>query len=167
MRRVGRALAESPAAERQRSVDLVGGYLIEAFVGSLAAPAVAGDLQQRERTQNVGAGENRGVVYRAVDMRLGGEVDDSAYIVAANGVGDKCRVADIAPDEDVVACRLYIAQIGRVAGVCQLVEVDSRAVGILADQMSYEVASDESGTARYEDVMLVHVGYGVSVCRAI
>src|SRR5664279_6644938 len=58
------------AARLEVTVDLVGGDL------DVAHPCLAYQLEQRLRTDELGAPEVGGAENRAIDMRIGGEVDD-------------------------------------------------------------------------------------------
>ena len=66
-----------------RAVDLVGGDL------DVAQVALAGGLEQHVGALGVGGDERVGLGDRAVDVRLGGEVDDrvAALHRVADGVG--------------------------------------------------------------------------------
>ena len=60
-------------------------------------PAVARGLEQDERPEDVRLDELARRLDRAVDVRLGGEVDDR--VAALDGLGDPLDVGDVAVDE--------------------------------------------------------------------
>ena len=83
VRRVRRRLAERRIVGPKRAVDLVGRDVEEAealarLALGRARPVLARALEQPERADDVGLDERRRAVDRAVDVGLGGEVDDRA-----------------------------------------------------------------------------------------
>ena len=100
----------------------------------------------------------------AVDVALGGEVDDG--VDAGDELGDEVGVADVALDEAVALGErraVDVAQVVEVAGVGQLVEVDDLVVVVRRQEMADEVAADEAGAARDQDLphrfLAVWLGY--------
>ena len=103
-----------------RAVDLVGRDLQEAR----AAGRDAAGLEQDVDADDPGRQERLGIEDRAVDVRLGGEVDDR--VGAVDQRPDDGRVGDVAADEAEPGGLLRVvtdrAEVGLVAGVGQLVE---------------------------------------------
>ena len=97
------------------------------------------------RAADVRLDEVRCIVDRAVDVRFGGEVDDS--IAATHGGDDFVPVDDVAADERVARIVCDVAQIVEVARVRERVEVDDGNVGALGEDVADEVAADESRAA--------------------
>ena len=115
------------------AVDLVGGDLDEPDAG------VAGETEQHVGAVDVGLDELGGAEDRAVDVRLGGEVDDRLY--AGGGLGHGFGIADVALEElDVGAL-----EVGAVPRVGQLVEDDDVIAG--CGQTLREMRADEAGAA--------------------
>ncbi len=79
---------------------------------------LARPLEQDVRPEHVGLDEVGRAEDRAVDVRLGGEVDDG--VAALAGLRDDVGVADVALDESDVAA----VEVRRVAGVRELVQHD-------------------------------------------
>ena len=124
------------AARLEVAVDLVGRDLDELL------PRLAQVLEQHLGAAELGAAELLGAEDRAVDVRLGREVDDR--VAAARRPGDVLRHGDVAVVElDAVG------QVGAVPGVGQLVEDDDVLAG--AEQPLDEVRADEAGAAGDED----------------
>ena len=141
--------AEPPRGEV--AVDLVGRDLDEARAGA------AHLLEQHLRAEELGPPEVGRAEDRAVDVGLGGEVDDR--VAAVGCLGDRGRVADVARDElDPGA-----VEVRRVARVGQLVEhahVVARGLEPLG-----EVGADEAGPAGDEHAHRVE-GYVTARSRA-
>ena len=85
----GEASVNEPVLDR--AVDLVGRHL------EVAQPALARGLEQHVRALHVGHDERLGPGDRAVDVGLGGEVDDR--VAARDRVGDGRRILDRAVHE--------------------------------------------------------------------
>ena len=106
-------------------------------------PGPAQMLEQHLRAAELRAAEVLGAQDRAVDVRLGGEVDDR---VAARGCARHVgRLSDVAVVElDVVR------QVRAVPGVRELVEHDDLVAA--AQQALDEMRADEAGAAGDEDL---------------
>ncbi len=140
-RRVGRGRVErrglGEGARLDRAVDLVGGDLEVAGEAELT-----GGVEQRPGADQVGAGEGVLIVDRAVDVGLGGEVDDR--VAALHRLAHDRRVLDRSDDElDVVR------QVLAAAGVGELVE-DPHLVLLLRDP--HVCRADESGGSRHKQL---------------
>ena len=104
-------------------------------------------LEQGEDAINVGLDEGARVLQRAVNVRLGGEVDDG---VAAGHRGvDSAGVADVAVHKAVAL--LEAADVIEVAGVGKRVEVDNLVLGVRGQHVVHECAADEAGATRNEN----------------
>ena len=139
-RRVGRGGVERRAlgerARLDRAVDLVGRDLQVALDAELTRR-----VEQRAGADHVRAGEGVLVVDRAVDVRLGGEVDDR--VAALHRLAHDRRVLDPA-DEQLGA----LGQVLAPPRVGQLVEHAD--VVLVADQ-PHVGRADEAGGAGDED----------------
>ena len=69
---------------------------------------------------------------------------------------DQCRycfkVAYIHLHEPIVRSVLYVAEIGKVAGVCEFVNIYDAVIWVFVDKESYYVAADEAGAPCYDYV---------------
>src|SRR5581483_11826206 len=132
-----RVVLAGAAAGGEVAVDLVGGDLDVAGAGGTRP------LEQYLRAQHVGADELGRVEDGAVDVGLGGEVDDR--LAAPGGSSHRVGIGDVADDER----RVHALEVGRVAGVRELVEHDDLVPR--RDETAHEVRADEAGAAGDED----------------
>ena len=139
------------------AVDLVGGDVVEEFAFILlrqGVPVFLSGLKEREGAHDVGAGEGERVFDRTVDMALGGEMDDAVDTVTGDDATHLVKVGDVGLDKCVVRLVLDILEVGKVAGVGQLVKVYNIVFGIFVDKQSDDVRADEAGSAGDEYVTL-------------
>ena len=132
-RRAERVALERGASRLQIAVHLVGRDLDH------PRSVVASPFEQRHRAVHVGAHEDRGVEHGAVDVGLGGEVDDG--IAAGRRRGDRGPVGDVALDE----LDVEVGEVRRVPRVRQQIEDDD--VVAAGDKPPHEVRADETGPA--------------------
>ena len=125
-----------------RAVDLVGRDL------DVAQPVLAGRLEQDERAERVGPHERVGLGDRAIDVRLGGEVDDR--VGARDCAGNSGRILDRPLEEREARVVLDVAEILVAPGVGQLVEDDDLVLA-RAQSHAHEVRADEAGAAADEE----------------
>jgi len=81
---------------------------------------LAGRLAQHRGSLHIGVDECQRLHERAVDVRLGGKVDDRVDL-RGEGVHER-GVADVAVDEPIAGCAIELGQVREVAGVRELVE---------------------------------------------
>ena len=153
VRRVGRLLREE-AGRSERAVDLVRRDMQEPERGALRRRKSGGErargLEEDVRARHVRVDERAGAVDRAVDVRLGGEVQDGARPVRLEDRPHRGRVGDVGLDEDEAGVALAFGKAGAVAGVGQLVHDDDAGRGLL-ERVADEVRADETGAAGDED----------------
>ena len=153
-----RIVLERPAARLEVAVDLVGRDL---DVAGVVRPR---PLEQAHRSEHVRVDELLRAEDRAVDVGLGGEVDDR--VAAGSGARDRVRIGDVALDELV----LDAFEVRRVAGVRELVEDDD--VGAALREPPHEVRADEPGATGDEHAHRDRVAacrtspFGASASRA-
>ena len=133
---------------RQRSVDLVGGYVVEPFPLVVSVPLLLGRLKQRQRSHDVRPGEGERVPDRSVDMAFGREVYHPVDGILPEELPHPLVVADIGLYESVVRGVLDVREVGQIARIGQLVEVDDAVSGVLVYEQAYHMAPDEAGAAR-------------------
>ncbi len=109
----------------------------------------ARSLEHDARSGDVGAQELRGAVDRAVDVRLGSEVDDG--VVAVHRLTHGITVTDVALDEGVAIVVGDVGQRREVARVGQGVEVGDPDVVGHPERVADEVGADEARSAGDED----------------
>ena len=96
--------------------------------------------------EDVGADEGLGIHDGAVDVRLGGEVDDGVGGVG-DGVAHGLSVGDVGADE-LVSLVGDAIEVLEVAGVGQEVDIDDADVGALVEDDADETGADEAGASR-------------------
>ena len=80
-------------------------------------------------------------------MRLGSKVDYAVDLLVLHQLVEGIEIADVHLDELVVRLVFYILEVGKVTGVGKLVKVDDIVLRILVYEESYDMTSNESGTA--------------------
>ena len=75
------------------------------------------------------------------------KVDDAVNLLLLHQLVESVEVADVHLHELIVRLVFNILQVGQVAGVGQLVEVDDVVVGIFIDKEAYNVRANEACTA--------------------
>ena len=86
-------------------------------------------------------------------MALSSEVDDAIDLLVLNQLVEGLEVADIHLHEFVVGLALYVLEVGQVASVGQLVEVDDVVVGIFIHKKANNVRADKTCTACDYNIM--------------
>ncbi len=146
--RAGRAdrigLPEGPG--RDGAVDLVGRHLHEA-----AHLRAAGGLQQHRRADDVGVDEVGRLQDAAVHVALGGEVDHR--VDPRDRARHRLGVGDVGVDEAVGLVVGDVGDVGRVAGVGELVEVHD--LGSAAERQAHERGPDEPAATGHEKLHAV------------
>ncbi len=87
-------------------------------------------------------------------MALGGKVYDAVNFIFGHHLPHLVEVGDVTFDENIIRRPLDVGEVGKVAGVCELVEVHHTAVGIFVDEQADHMRADESGPARNHYVAL-------------
>jgi hypothetical protein len=77
-------------------------------------------------------------------MALCSEMDDAVYLFVLNELAEVGEVANVHLHELIVRLVLHVLQVGEIASVSQLVEVDNLIFRILVDKESYYVATYEA-----------------------
>ena len=138
------------------AVDFVRGDVVETLALVLLRqrlPIELGSLQERERTHHVGACKGERILDGAVHVTLGGQMDDAVDLLVLHQLVEGVEVADVHPHELVIRLVLDVLQIGQIAGVGELVEIDDIILGIFVHKEANNMASDESGTAGDNDIL--------------
>ena len=108
-------------------------------------------LAEHRGTTHVGFDEGEGIHERAVDVRLGGEVDDRVHLGGQRV--DDLRVADVAANEPIAAAGVEFREVGEVARVGELVEHRDLHLRTRAPQVPDEVGADEARGPRDEQAL--------------
>ena len=142
------------AGKLQRAVHLVGGDMVEQLPVPLSVPVLPRRFEQRQRAHDVRTRESERIPDRAVHVALGCEVDHPVDAVLPEQFTHRLEVADVAPDESVVRPLLDVPQVGKVASIGQLVEVDDPVIGVFGHEKTDHMRADEARAARDEDSAL-------------
>ena len=119
------------------------------FVGE-RFPIGQGSLQQFERAHDVRADESTGVADRAIDVGLGGKVDDRLAFVASQQIAEEGPVRDVPLHKDVLRRIAPLGQRVEAGGVGQQVQIDDSSPTLLQDP-AYKIAADEAGASGNQD----------------
>ena len=84
-------------------------------------------------------------------MAFGREVDDPVDAVLLKQLTHRFEVADVAPDKSIVGPLLDIPQVGQIARIGQLVEVDDPVIGVFVHEKADYVRADKARAARDQD----------------
>ena len=151
--REGCLFGEGGIGERKGAVDFVGGD-VEKAEGDFArrrqrVPVEAGAVEEAEGADDVGLDERLGGIDGAVDVGLGGEIDDGVDLVLGEEAGDEGGVTNVAMGENVARVGREVGEVGGVARVGEGVEVDQPCErrAIFEEALTDEIAADESGAA--------------------
>ena len=139
------------ACQLQSTVHLVGGDVVEQLPVPLSIPVLPRRFEQRQRAHDVRTREGERILDRAVHMAFGREVDDPVDAVLLKQLTHRFEVADVAPDKSIVGPLLDIPQVGQIARIGQLVEVDDPVIGVFVHEKADYVRADKARAARDQD----------------
>ena len=131
----------------QGAIDLVGRDVIEELALVLlrqTLPIGLGSLQERQRTHHVGLGKRKRVLDRAVYVTLSSQVDDAVDLLVLHQLQEGVEVADVHLYKLVVGLVLDVLQVGEVARIRQLVQIDDVILRILVHKQAHHVASNKA-----------------------
>ena len=134
----------------ESAVDLIRTDMVEALAVPLfrkALPIELGGLQQAEGTHHVGLSESERILDRAVHMALSREMDNAVDMLFLHQFVNTVEVADIHLYETVIRFVLNVLQVGQVASISKLVEVDDPVFRLFVHEKANNVTADETGAA--------------------
>ena len=123
------------------------------FPGRQGIPVTPCRLEEDEGADDIGLDKGSGAVDGAVDVTLGGKVDDGPRPVLPQEGRDELPVTYITLDKGVAFVAAEAGQALEVAGVGEEVEVDHRG-NVTLPGHEHEVRTDEARTARYENCLI-------------
>ena len=112
---------------------------------------VTGGIKQSKSAYQVGFDKSPRPADRIVDMAFGGKMHDPADVMFLKQTRCQFRIADIAPDEPVIRRPFAFFEVGKVAGISQLVKVNNHIIGIFFHPVRHEIRADKTGTAGNEN----------------
>ena len=132
---------------RKGSIDFVGRDMVEhlAFIALRQAfPIQLGGLKQAQSSHHIGTGKSERVFNAPVNVGLGCKVDNPVDLLVLHQFIDTFEVADVHLDKLVVRLVLYVLEIGKIACVGELVQIDNPVVRILIHEKPYYVGADKA-----------------------
>jgi hypothetical protein len=117
-------------------------------------PVFARDLKHIVGADHVGRDERSRIVDRAVDVGLGGKMDNRVRPFRREQGTQTRRVADIRADEAVARVAGGFRHVGKIAGIGEAVRVHGRHAGP-GDEAADDRGADEAGATRDEDLQSV------------
>ena len=155
-------LSEQLAIKLQSAVDFIGADVVEpAWNGfrctarimhdvARRLPALLCSLKEGEGAHDICAGKCERILYRTVNMGLGGKVDDAIDMLLLHEGKDSIKIADVHTDKPVIRLILDIAKVRQIAGVRQFIDVNYLIIRIFIDKQPDNMGTDEPGTACYD-----------------
>ena len=117
-------------------------HLVRADLEEALVPVAPRGLEQHERADDLGLHEGVRRLDAAIDVRLGGKVDDRVRL--AGDSLDQRRIGDVPMHEAVPRVGGHIGQVLEVAGVGQLVQHGDLQVGMALEHPTHECGADEA-----------------------
>lgn len=139
----GSGLGEE-AVGAESAIDLIGGDLVEADE-RLVPRSGEGSMQESLRTEDIGSKEDLRVIDGAVDVGLGGEIDDVVDVETLEKAMDKGGISDVAMDEDAAPVVNEVLNGSEVPGVSEGIEGDETVMGVCGEHVVKEIGADEAG----------------------
>ena len=139
------------------TIDLVGTNVVKQMPFSplrslFSIPISLRSLKQTQRSHYVSLGEGERVLDGAVHMALSGKMDDAIDLFILHQLVNTVEVANVHADELIVGLVLDVLQVGKVAGIGQLIEINNLIIRIFVYKKANDMASDESSTASDDDI---------------
>ena len=147
----------SPGAERRLyafrvihskgSIDLIGRDMVEhlALIAlRKTLPIQFGGLKQAQGPHYISPREGERVFYAPVNVGLSGKVDNPVDLLVLHQFIEAFEVAYVHLDKLVVRLVLYVLEIGKIACVSELVNIDNPVVRILVHEEPYYVRADKA-----------------------
>ena len=84
-------------------------------------------------------------------MTLGCKVNDAVHMLLLHKFVNGIEIAYVRLDKLVVRSVLNVFQVGKVASIGQLVEIDNFVVRVFVDKQSYYMAADKTCATGYDN----------------
>jgi len=123
----------------------------------LAAPVRTGGLEEGEGPVDIGGDKITGPVDRAVDVGLGGKVDNAVHIIFGHDFVYGIALPDVGTLEDVALGSVGLFDVTEregVAGIGQGIDIDDPSGKLLfVENVADEVPSDKTGATGHHDCL--------------
>ena len=126
----------------QGAIHLVGRDMVESLALVTlrkALPIGLGCLEQRQGSHHIGLCEGERVLDASIHVAFGGKMDDAIHVLVLHQLIEGIEVADVHLHEFIVWLVLDVLQVGEVASVGQLIEVDDVVLRILVHEEANNV----------------------------
>ena len=146
----------------QGAIHLVGRNVVEALAliaFGQTLPVGLCCLQERECSHHVGLCKGEWILDRAVYVAFCSQMDNAVYLIVVHQLEHQLEVADVALHKGVVGLVLDVLEVGQIACISQLVEVDDVILGIFVHEQTDNVGADKSGAACDDDISLHYIYY--------
>jgi len=120
------------------------------FCARQFTPVATRRFQQMESADHIGLDKILGAVNGAIDMRFGGEIDDSPWPMLRQQTIDQGPVTDVAMNKNMPCLTGKAGEIFQITGISELVEVDDGLVA-LCEPIQYKIRADKPSAAGYEN----------------
>ena len=140
----------------QCSIHLIGRDVIEAFAFVFLRqtfPIEFSCLQEGECSHYVCACKGEWVFDGTIHVTLCCEVNNAVNLLVLHEFVEGIEVADVHLYELIVGLVFYVFQVGEVAGIGQLIEVDDVVLWVLVYEETYHMTADKTGAASYDNAM--------------
>ena len=126
----------------QGAIHLVGRNVVEALAliaFGQTLPVGLCCLQERECSHHVGLCKGEWILDRAVYVAFCSQMDNAVYLIVVHQLEHQLEVADVALHKGVVGLVLDVLEVGQIACISQLVEVDDVILGIFVHEQTDNV----------------------------
>ena len=96
-------------------------------------------------------------------MAIGSEVDDTVNLLVLHQVIESVEVADVHLDKLIIRFVLNVLEVGKVAGIRQLVEVDDFILWVFVHEEANHMRANKSGTAGNNYISFIHMLWVMSL----
>ena len=91
-------------------------------------------------------------------MALGSEMDDTVYLLVLHKLIESVKVADVHLDKLIIGLVLDVLEVGEVAGICQLVEIDDLILWVFVHEEANHMRANKASAASYYNITF-HINY--------
>ena len=138
------------SVESEGPVDFVSRYVVESLFIKIL-PAKACGLQEGEGAHHIGLSKCEWILDGTVHVGFCGEVDYGVDLLLFHQLAYGVEVTDVHFHESIIRIVFDVFQIGKITGICELIDIYDAIARILAYKQPYNVAAYETGTAGDED----------------
>ena len=90
-------------------------------------------------------------------MTLGSEMYDTVNLLVLHQLIESVEVADVHLDKLIIWLVLDVLEVGKIAGIRQLVEVDDLILWLFVHEEANHMQADKSGSASNNYISFIHM----------